>query len=728
MDVDAGSPACGAGAGADRDRPRSSRTSRASCTRPTETLRLCVLCLVAEGHLIIEDFPGVGKTMLAKALARSVDCSFSRLQFTPDLLPSDVTGVNVFNQRANEFEFRPGPGVREHPARRRDQPRVAEDAGRAARVHAGEPGHRRRRHVPARAAVHGDGDAEPDRVRGHVPAARGAARPLHDAHRDRLPAARRRGADARRADERRRRSTRSRPVADGGRRARPRSSEARDGLRRGEPRTGTSSRCCGRRARTRGSTSARARARASRCSAWRRRARSPTARDYLVPDDVKAVAAPVLAHRLILAPEARAAGLDGDDARRASARADAGPGDDVPPRPLRSRASASSSTSAPGRSARAPLYPVAVGLVLAVGAAVALGSVSSARCRLAPPLPGGDHDCSRATTCASSCERRAVDRRLPPRTLVAHETLGGSASARVDLARAAAAALHRRVRADARPARPLRVRERPPSARGSVRARAARRPADRARRRCSSTRGSSSSSGCSRRAARTRRTDGGCSFAGRAGSSSTACASTSRASRCGSVHWRSTAHRGQLMVKELEDAPRDEVVVLLDGDATCRATLRRRRARGRLDPPRARARGSGAASSSSTPPRARSRRSARRRRTGRARSRCSRPPSRPRVRRLALLEAAGSAVARSLELVVVTSQRSTRALVDRLVQRALSRRSVSLVYVDARASRAPQPGLLRLQAAGDSRRGRAAAATISRRCSSADATRAAANA
>src|SRR5215467_12705260 len=76
---------------------------------PEETLRLIVLCLVAEGHLIIEDFPGVGKTMLAKALARSVDCHFSRLQFTPDLLPSDVTGVNVFNQRTNEFEFRSGP-------------------------------------------------------------------------------------------------------------------------------------------------------------------------------------------------------------------------------------------------------------------------------------------------------------------------------------------------------------------------------------------------------------------------------------------------------------------------------------------------------------------------------------------------------------------------------------------------------------------------------------------
>ena len=74
-----------------------------------ETLRLVVLCLVAEGHLIIEDFPGVGKTMLAKALARSLDCSFSRLQFTPDLLPSDVTGVNVYDQRSNRFEFRAGP-------------------------------------------------------------------------------------------------------------------------------------------------------------------------------------------------------------------------------------------------------------------------------------------------------------------------------------------------------------------------------------------------------------------------------------------------------------------------------------------------------------------------------------------------------------------------------------------------------------------------------------------
>jgi MoxR-like ATPase len=74
-----------------------------------ETLRLVVLCLIAEGHLIIEDLPGVGKTTLAKALSRSIDVDFSRLQFTPDLLPSDVTGVNVFSQATNEFAFRPGP-------------------------------------------------------------------------------------------------------------------------------------------------------------------------------------------------------------------------------------------------------------------------------------------------------------------------------------------------------------------------------------------------------------------------------------------------------------------------------------------------------------------------------------------------------------------------------------------------------------------------------------------
>jgi MoxR-like ATPase len=74
-----------------------------------EVIRACVVALLAGGHIIIEDYPGVGKTLLAKALARSVDCRFARVQFTPDLLPSDVTGVSVFNQKTGEFDFRPGP-------------------------------------------------------------------------------------------------------------------------------------------------------------------------------------------------------------------------------------------------------------------------------------------------------------------------------------------------------------------------------------------------------------------------------------------------------------------------------------------------------------------------------------------------------------------------------------------------------------------------------------------
>ncbi len=72
-------------------------------------ISLTVLGLLSEGHILIEDIPGVGKTMLAKALARSIGCSFSRIQFTPDMLPSDVTGVSIFNQKTREFEFRPGP-------------------------------------------------------------------------------------------------------------------------------------------------------------------------------------------------------------------------------------------------------------------------------------------------------------------------------------------------------------------------------------------------------------------------------------------------------------------------------------------------------------------------------------------------------------------------------------------------------------------------------------------
>ena len=75
----------------------------------SEAVRLALTVLLAEGHLLIEDVPGVGKTMLAKALARSTGCSVRRIQFTPDLLPSDITGVSAYNQERREFEFKPGP-------------------------------------------------------------------------------------------------------------------------------------------------------------------------------------------------------------------------------------------------------------------------------------------------------------------------------------------------------------------------------------------------------------------------------------------------------------------------------------------------------------------------------------------------------------------------------------------------------------------------------------------
>jgi MoxR-like ATPase len=74
-----------------------------------ETIEMMLVTLLCEGHVLLEDIPGIGKTTLAKALSRSLGCTFKRLQFTPDLLPSDVTGVSIYNQRTQEFEFRPGP-------------------------------------------------------------------------------------------------------------------------------------------------------------------------------------------------------------------------------------------------------------------------------------------------------------------------------------------------------------------------------------------------------------------------------------------------------------------------------------------------------------------------------------------------------------------------------------------------------------------------------------------
>src|SRR5699024_3172571 len=74
-----------------------------------EVAVLSMTALLSEGHVLLEDVPGVGKTMLVRALAKSLDCEFKRIQFTPDLLPSDVTGVSIYNPKEMEFEFRPGP-------------------------------------------------------------------------------------------------------------------------------------------------------------------------------------------------------------------------------------------------------------------------------------------------------------------------------------------------------------------------------------------------------------------------------------------------------------------------------------------------------------------------------------------------------------------------------------------------------------------------------------------
>ena len=76
-----------------------------------KVIDLALVAILCEGHILLEDVPGTGKTMLARSIAASLDCAFRRIQFTPDLLPSDVTGINYFNQKAQEFQFRPGPIV-----------------------------------------------------------------------------------------------------------------------------------------------------------------------------------------------------------------------------------------------------------------------------------------------------------------------------------------------------------------------------------------------------------------------------------------------------------------------------------------------------------------------------------------------------------------------------------------------------------------------------------------
>ena len=107
-----------------------------------EAIQLSLITLLARGHLLIEDVPGVGKTTLAQALAKSFHCSFSRIQFTSDLLPSDVLGVSVYAAEKREFEYRPGPIFAQRRSRRRNQPHDSAHAIRAARSDERSASHR----------------------------------------------------------------------------------------------------------------------------------------------------------------------------------------------------------------------------------------------------------------------------------------------------------------------------------------------------------------------------------------------------------------------------------------------------------------------------------------------------------------------------------------------------------------------------------------------------------
>ena len=280
-----------------------------------DVLELVLLALLADGHVLLEDVPGVAKTLIARSFATATGLRFGRVQFTPDLLPSDVTGSSVFDQRAASFEFRPGPvfcnlllGDEINRAPPKTQAALLE-AMEERQVTADDGTH------AARAALPGARHAEPDRVRGHLPAARGPARPLPRAPARRLPDGRRRVGHARRPRaprHRRRRAQRRSSTRQGLRSLQAAVEAVHVGAAVGRYMVALATA-------TRESSEVEVGASPRGSLALLRLARARAAlegRDFVVPDDVKAVAVPALAHRLVLRPELWVRRVDAADVVR----------------------------------------------------------------------------------------------------------------------------------------------------------------------------------------------------------------------------------------------------------------------------------------------------------------------------------------------------------------------------------------------------------------------------